>query len=188
MNWMLNLILLVGVVLLNGCNVKLNAEVPLLPNVKGMIPENSFINTTNSPTTDPTKQSQKEAQTPQKTVIINLIVSSQVQTGTGIVSNINCVQLVELADKRVVIDFSDQPCPAQSTQSAAASSIRFTATYAKLSNGTYELSFHGAKIGSIQIDFDAPKVTLLTLCTSSYYNACYLSVNSNGRIDDILTF
>ncbi len=169
-----------------GCNIKLDTQVPILPNLKGELPKSSGIDIKGTSTVGgPTDKSKTEGQQGTKTAVMNLKVDEYIEKDTGMRASMNCIQMVQLENGTVLVDFSNQPCPASTQQTVDPNSIKFTAIYNQVREGEYELAAKGVKIGLMYIDFDGPSVTLRNLCNGGYNTACFLFTDSLGRIDNV---
>ncbi len=153
-----------------GCQLKL--EAPILPNVDlRNLPLKS----------DPTKVDTASDNTPksqgvQKTVFAKLIISDDVASKLEISKTDNCVQLVELSSKVVVVDFGAGACPAAATEAIADANLKFTALYENVRRDTYLLTFRGKEIGEMSLSIDGNQMTLKSLCTNRYTYYCHQSV------------
>lgn len=169
-------------IFLQGCSLQ------LLPNVRLDGLPTMSLNTPQGIT--PLQYSIQNTQNNTKAFISNLQIDTSILSTLQLNAGSNCVQLVQLQNDSVVIDFSSEGC---GYGLASPSNIRFTAVYRLLYNRVYELGYRDAnnqtlyQVGQMTISSDFATVTLNHLCTGSYYTSCFVS-QSQGRINNIYPF
>lgn len=148
-----------------GCNVKV--DMPLLPN----------IGATGKSTTQLTQESKDETKNGGKKVLMNLDIDQNLASDIGLSRDKNCVQVVELADSSVAVDFASQACGSDLVP-VSADSIAFTASYEKTDTDIYQVKMDSSAIGYFVID--GSSATLKQLCNDTFKTVCLPSISSGS--------
>lgn len=172
-----------GLFALVSCNVKLETQIPVLPNLKGQLPNSSLFNANVNNNQAATNESRNQSN--KKTAILNLTIGPLVAEEMGIQPELNCAQMVQFDTGAVLVDFANAPCPTDKS-AVRADTLRFTATYQRVDERKYELFLGNTKIGEMDIDFQIPRIELIALCTRSYSTLCFISTTPEKRIDELL--
>lgn len=171
--------------LLVGCSLKLDSSGGILPNLKGgQMPPSSGTDAGGNTTGTSQLQGKKGT----KSAIINLKINAYVAQETGLRTYLNCVQLAQLDTGSVVVDFSNLPCPTNSSATVVPESIKFTATYNLLRDSDYELIYQNRTIGLMRVNSQVPEVLLEAACSGTYDTHCLISTTPDGKLDAISVF
>ena len=154
----------------SGCNIKLDA--PLLPNVGKHFPEGTSEAQANK---DLTSLSKSQAAT--KKLLSNLIFDKDLTSDLDLDRDNNCVQLSELPDRTVVVDFFNVRCPSNS-ETGPAANLQFTSAYAPMTTerNHYTLRITGRDVGEMEINTEGTELKLLRVCTGRYDTYCLPSI------------
>ncbi|GEM_PF-5116053 len=175
-------------VVVAGCSLQF--EAPVLPGVQlDNLPNQSAGGKMPPSAGDLMAASKKDTAENKKSWIANLTWDSGVASENKIDASINCVQLVQLSTGPVIVDFTNQQCPASSAL-ASASSIVQSVVYQKISSGVYELylSKSGTNVELGRMEISGSEVKLVELCTGSVYEASCFVISSSNRISSIYLY
>lgn len=157
-----------------ACSINLDA--PILPNLGKKFPEGTNEQFAGK---DLTPISKGDANA--KRWLVNLSIDEGLADDLSLERDENCVQLVELSNGTVVLDYANVPCPSNN-EKVDVSAIQFTTAYAPVEGFTslYSVKSGGKVIGEMEINEEGTSLTLKRLCTGRYDTICFANVD-RGR-------